>query len=65
MAEIEHFVDPDEKSHPRFEEIKHVVMPLYSKENQMAACGAVSVSMGEAVKSVFLVYILTPGSRGQ
>jgi hypothetical protein len=37
-----------------------VVLPLY----QMAACGAVTVSMGDAVKSVCFLLILSIGTRG-
>ena len=31
MAEIEHFVDPENKHHQRFEEVKHIVLPLVPK----------------------------------
>jgi len=32
MAEIEHFYDPSNKKHPRFEEVKDERIPLFSKE---------------------------------
>ena len=35
MAEIEHFVDPENKDHPRFYKVKDLQMPLFSKENQV------------------------------
>ncbi|KAI0226685.1 Glycine--tRNA ligase [Lamellibrachia satsuma] len=35
MAEIEHFCDPEDKSHPKFDVIKDVVVPLYSACGQM------------------------------
>ena len=35
MAEIEHFVDPREKSHPKFSTIKDMKLPLLSKKSQL------------------------------
>ncbi|RKO86676.1 hypothetical protein BDK51DRAFT_29181, partial [Blyttiomyces helicus] len=51
MAEIEHFVDPNNKDHPRFNEVRHVVLPLYSADAQQAASGPIYISIGEAVDS--------------
>jgi glycyl-tRNA synthetase len=34
MAEIEHFVDPDNKKHQRFERVKDMKIPLFSAKNQ-------------------------------
>ena len=34
MAEIEHFVDPEDKKHPKYKNIKHYKLPLFSKEKQ-------------------------------
>lgn len=34
MAEIEHFVDPDNKLHPRFDRVKDMKIPLFSAKNQ-------------------------------
>jgi glycyl-tRNA synthetase (class II) len=28
MAEIEHFVDPQDKSHVKFDEVKHMCLPI-------------------------------------
>ena len=39
MAEIEHYVDPLKKDHPRFHEVAHIKVPLYSADAQMAAAG--------------------------
>jgi glycyl-tRNA synthetase len=36
MAEIEHFVDPSNKDHPKFDRVKDLLLPLFSKENQVA-----------------------------
>lgn len=33
MAEIEHFVDPNQKDHPKFHLYKDRVVPLWSSEN--------------------------------
>ena len=35
MAEIEHFVDPKDKSHKKFKLVKDHVLPLYDKANQL------------------------------
>jgi glycyl-tRNA synthetase len=37
QAEIEHFVHPDHKEHPRFHEIKDVELSLFSREAQLGA----------------------------
>lgn len=34
MAEIEHFVDPDNKDYPRFNRVKDIKLPLFSANNQ-------------------------------
>ncbi|KAI9313324.1 hypothetical protein DFJ73DRAFT_884885 [Zopfochytrium polystomum] len=49
MAEIEHFVDPTKKEHPRFASIKDLVIPLYPAKNQLANEGLIEISVGEAV----------------
>ena len=50
LAEIEHFVDPSDKSHPKFNSIANVVLPLYPRENQLTDQKVILMSMGEAVK---------------
>ena len=52
MAEIEHFVDPVDKSHPKFASVSHVELPLLSACNQMDGKPVMKMSIGEAVKSV-------------
>ena len=37
QAEIEHFVHPEHKEHPRFDEVKDVELSLFSQEAQLAA----------------------------
>ena len=52
MAEVEHFVDPLNKSHPRFHEVAHVVVPLLPRETQeKGSTEVVFKSLGEAVSS--------------
>merc|ERR1719233_1267375 len=49
MAEIEHFCDPVDKSHPKFSGVATNKMTLYSACNQMAGEAAKVVSIGDAV----------------
>lgn len=50
MAEIEHYVDPLNKNHPRFHEVQDVVVPLYSSKAQLSMAGVQSLSIGDAVR---------------
>lgn len=60
MAEIEHFCDPQIKDHPKFDIVENIKMQLYSACNQMDGKSYVSITIGEAVKTVrfFYLYIL-------
>ncbi|XP_037933813.1 glycine--tRNA ligase [Teleopsis dalmanni] len=51
MAEIEHFCDPTQKDHPKFENVSSTLMTLYSACNQMDGKSAQQLTIGEAVKS--------------
>ncbi|XP_037806256.1 glycine--tRNA ligase isoform X1 [Lucilia sericata] len=51
MAEIEHFCDPAQKDHPKFELVADTMMTLYSACNQMDGKSAQKLSIGEAVKT--------------
>ncbi|XP_021703521.1 glycine--tRNA ligase isoform X2 [Aedes aegypti] len=51
MCEIEHFCDPQLKDHPKFENVKDIVMTLYSACNQMDGKSAQQITIGEAVSS--------------
>lgn len=51
MAEIEHFVDPTDKSHPKFETVADLQIQLYSATNQMSGEPAQLVRLGDAVQS--------------
>jgi glycyl-tRNA synthetase len=49
MAEIEHFVDPTNKNHPRFNQVKDIVLPLYSSKAQLELTGIQNITIGDAV----------------
>ncbi|XP_076642681.1 glycine--tRNA ligase [Halictus rubicundus] len=49
MAEIEHFCDPRDKNHPKFETVKDLSLLLYSACNQMDGKSAQHVTLGDAV----------------
>jgi len=51
MAEIEHFVDPKNKDHPRFDEVRDVKCVFYPAKNQMEGKGTVTTTIGNAVDS--------------
>lgn len=52
MAEIEHFVDPLDKSHPRFAEVAHIKLRLLNKTvQQEGKTDITEISIGEAVSS--------------
>lgn len=34
MAEIEYFIDPENKNHPKFESVSHLVVPIYDRQTQ-------------------------------
>ena len=48
MAEIEHFVDPSNKSHPKFESLKHLELVCYS------ACDQMDGELQKAVRQLFV-----------
>ncbi len=52
MAEIEHFCDPSDKDHPKFDSVRNVEMLLYSACNQMDGKPAYTTTIGEAVEGV-------------
>ena len=52
MAEIEHFVDPQDKSHPKFDSIAGIQLPLWSAAAQEAnERDPTLMTMGDAVAS--------------
>jgi len=50
MAEIEHFVHPDEKDHPRFKDVADIVLTLFPADNQLTTGKLVRMSIREAVE---------------
>jgi glycyl-tRNA synthetase (class II) len=53
MAEIEHYVDPKSKDHPRFEEVKNYKLRLLPKETQnQGKTDITEMEVGEAVEKV-------------
>ncbi|XP_069067152.1 glycine--tRNA ligase isoform X1 [Pleurodeles waltl] len=50
MAEIEHFVDPKEKVHPKFELVADLNILLYSSKAQISGQSAHTMRLGDAVE---------------
>lgn len=51
MCEIEHFLDPLDKRHPRFEEVAHIKLNLLNREVQLSGKTTItSMAIGDAVK---------------
>lgn len=55
MAEIEHFVDPSEKSHPKFENVADLNILLYSSKAQVSGQSAHIMRLGDAVQQVMFL----------
>jgi len=50
MAEIEHFVNPDQKDHPKFRRVKDLCLPLFPEVNQLGDGKTVKcLPLGKAV----------------
>ena len=56
MAEIEHFCDPNEKDHPKFEGVKDIKLILYSACNQMDGERPKEWRLEDAVNQVLSPY---------
>lgn len=52
MAEIEHFCDPSDKSHPKFDTVRDLEVTLYSACNQMEGKFPEKRKIGDAVEQV-------------
>uniref|UniRef100_A0A3B3BJ78 Glycyl-tRNA synthetase 1 n=1 Tax=Oryzias melastigma TaxID=30732 RepID=A0A3B3BJ78_ORYME len=50
MAEIEHFVDPSEKVHPKFSNVADLEITLYSSKAQTSGQSAQIMRLGDAVE---------------
>ena len=51
MAEIEHFVNPNQKQHEKFSLVADIVLPLFSQEHQQNNTPKEHVAIGAAVES--------------
>ena len=51
MAEIEHFIDPNDKNTSKFEKVKDLELMLFSKTEQTSGGSAKAVKLGDAVAS--------------
>ena len=51
LAEIEHFVKPNEKAHPKFATVADRTVTLFSAEMQLSTGRTVQMTIGEAVAS--------------
>lgn len=49
LAEIEHFVDPEDKSHPKFAKVANLEFLLFRREDQMSDGKEKKMVIGEAV----------------
>ncbi|KAI6677310.1 hypothetical protein NL676_038106 [Syzygium grande] len=49
LAEIEHFVDPEDKSHPKFSQVADLEFLMFPREQQMSGQSAIKTQLGEAV----------------
>ncbi|XP_015280975.1 PREDICTED: glycine--tRNA ligase, partial [Gekko japonicus] len=54
MAEIEHFVDPSEKHHPKFQNVADLQILLYSSKAQTSGQSAHAMRLGDAVEQQVL-----------
>ncbi|GAB2219773.1 hypothetical protein Droror1_Dr00007410 [Drosera rotundifolia] len=50
LAEIEHFVDPLDKSHPKFSEVANLEFLMFPRELQVSGQSEKKIPIGEAVK---------------
>ncbi|XP_047340828.1 glycine--tRNA ligase, mitochondrial 1-like [Impatiens glandulifera] len=50
LAEIEHFVDPEDKSHPKFSEVEKLEFLMFPREDQVSGKSATKLCIGEAVR---------------
>ncbi|CAI0467737.1 unnamed protein product [Linum tenue] len=49
LAEIEHFVDPEDKSHPKYPEVENLEFLMFPREEQMSGQSAKVIRLGDAV----------------
>ncbi|XAR48248.1 Glycine--tRNA ligase [Bertholletia excelsa] len=49
LAEIEHFVDPEDKSHPKYSEVANLEFLMFPRDEQVSGQSAKKLRLGEAV----------------
>ncbi|MCI33626.1 glycine--tRNA ligase 1 mitochondrial-like, partial [Trifolium medium] len=49
LAEIEHFVDPEDKSHPKFAKVANLEFFMFPRDEQRSGQSAKRIRLGEAV----------------
>ncbi|KAG8081797.1 hypothetical protein GUJ93_ZPchr0014g47593 [Zizania palustris] len=49
LAEIEHFVDPEDKSHPKFGDVSDLEFLMFPREQQLTGQSATKLKIGQAV----------------
>jgi len=49
LAEIEHFVNPEDKRHPKFRRVSDLVLNLFPREDQVTTKKTVQMTIGDAV----------------
>lgn len=54
MGEIEHFLDPLNKDHIKYDQIKHLVIPLFKSQDQLDCKEPLVISLEEALNSKVL-----------
>lgn len=52
LAEIEHFFDPSDSSHPKFQDVANTKMFFYTANDQLNNLNAKEYSIGDAVERV-------------
>ncbi len=48
MAEIEYFIDPQSKDHPKFHTVQDLVVPIYDRKTQAESDNAIPMTLKEA-----------------
>ncbi|KAJ4796727.1 Glycine--tRNA ligase [Rhynchospora pubera] len=49
LAEIEHFVDPEDKSHPKFSDVADLKFLMFPREEQLTGKSSTTLRLGDAV----------------
>ena len=52
MAEIEHFVNPEKKAHPKFDRVRDLEVTLYPASAQESGQHPLRMTIGDAVAKV-------------